>query len=149
MFFDVGDELRWYVFDAVTPVPISTVRATVRLPGEVPSDQMIPAVQTGYGVETHVTSPAASTMVYEASDFPAYTNFWIVTGFPKGVVEFTWTARRVAAFIVPKVGFLLPIAFMLAMLLLWRRRGRDEPAQVYAKYVSEPPSALPRGWSGR
>ena len=44
-------------------------------------------------------------MVYEASNIPAYTNFWIVTGFPKGVVKYTWTARRVAAFIVPKVGF--------------------------------------------
>ncbi len=148
MFFDQGDELRWYVFDAETPVPINSARATVRLPGEVPSDQMFPSVQTGNGVEAQVGSPGASTMVYEATGFPAYTNFWIVTGFPKGVVEYTWTARRVAAFIVPKVGFVLPIAFMLAMLLLWRKRGRDDPSVVYAKYVSEPPSDLPPGMVG-
>ncbi len=148
MFFDQGDELRWYVFDAETPVPIQAVRATVKLPGSVPSEDMTQAVQSGLGVETNVYSPGPSTMVYEGSDLPPYTNFWIVTGFPKGVVEFTWTARRVAAFIVPKVGFLLPIVAFLAMFLLWRRRGRDEPAAAYAKYVSEPPSDLSPGLVG-
>ncbi|MBN1632031.1 MAG: DUF2207 domain-containing protein [Thermoleophilia bacterium] len=148
MFFDVGDELRWYVFDAVTPVPIGAVKATVKLPGEVPTERMTQAVQAGYGVETNVTSPAASTMVYQASDIPAYTNFWIVTGFPKDVVKFTWTARRVAEFLIPKLGFLLPIITLLSMLLIWRKRGRDEPGQVYASYVSEPPTALAPGLAG-
>ena len=57
MFFDQGDELRWYVFDAETPVPIGAVKATVKLPGSVPSEDMTQAVQTGYGVETNVISP--------------------------------------------------------------------------------------------
>lgn len=148
MFFDQGDELRWYVFDADTPVPIGAVKATVKLPGSVAADKMTQAVQTDAGVETSVTSPAPSTMVYEARGIPPYTNFWIVTGFPKDVVDFTWTARRVAAFVVPKVGFILPIAVFLYMFLLWRRRGRDDPAAVYAKYVSEPPSDLPPGLVG-
>lgn len=148
MFFDQGDELRWYVFDAETPVPIGAVRATVKLPGSVPFEKMTQAVQSGYDVQTNVTSPGPSTMVYETSNIPPYTNLWIVTGFPKDVVKFTWTARRVAAFIVPKVGFVLPIAFFLGMFLIWRRRGRDDPAAVYAKYVSEPPSDLPPGLVG-
>ena len=71
-----------------------------------------------------------------------------MTGFPKGVVKYTWTARRVADFIIPKLGFLLPIVTFLTMLLIWRRRGRDEPGQVYAKYVSEPPSDLSPGLVG-
>lgn len=148
MFFDEGDELRWYVFDAETPVPIGRVRAEVKLPGAVASTDLTHAVQTGFGVTTTVDSPTPSTMVYEGTDIPPYTNFWIVTGFPKGVVEFTWTARRVAAFVVPKVGFVLPIAFLLGMLLLWRRRGRDDPSIKYATYVSEPPSDLPPGLVG-
>jgi uncharacterized protein (TIGR04222 family) len=148
MFFDQGDELRWYVFDAETPVPINSVKATVKLPGSVPADKMTQAVQSSFDVPTSVTSPGASTMVYEATGIPAYTNFWIVTGFPKGVVDFTWTARRVAAFIVPKVGFVLPILAFLVMLLLWRRRGRDDPSAIYAKYVSEPPSDLSPGLVG-
>lgn len=147
-FFDEGDELRWYVFDATTPVPIGAVQATVSLPGEVPSAQMTQAVQAGYGVETSVTSPAPSTMVYRAVDIPPYTNFWIVTGFPKDVVKYVWTAKRLAEFLIPKIGFLLPIATFLSMLIIWRRRGRDEPATVYAKYVSEPPSDLPPGVAG-
>ena len=148
MFFDQGDELRWYVFDAETPVPIGSVTATVKLPGSVPVDKMTQAVQSGYGVQTSVASPGPSTMVYAASDIPPFTNFWIVTGFPKDVVEFTWTARRVGAFIVPKVGFILPMAAFLGMFLLWRRRGRDDPAAMYAKYVSEPPSDLSPGLVG-
>ncbi len=148
MFFDQGDELRWYVFDAETPVAIAAAKATVKLPGSVPVDKMTQAVQTGYGLQATVTSPGPSTMVYEATDIPPYTNFWIVTGFPKDVVKYSWTARRVAAFIIPKVGFLLPIGFFLGMFLLWRRRGRDDPSAVYAKYVSEPPSDLSPGLVG-
>jgi uncharacterized protein (TIGR04222 family) len=147
-YFDQGDELRWYVFDAETPVSIGAVKATVKLPGSVPSDKMTQSVQAGYGVQTNVTSPAASTMVYQASNIPPNTQFWIVTGFPKGVVKYTWTARRLAAFLIPKIGFLLPIAFLLGMLLIWRRRGRDEPGTVYATYVSEPPSTLSPGLAG-
>lgn len=147
-FFNENDELRWYVFDAVTPVPIGAVQVTVKLPGEVPSAQMIQAAQVGYGVEASVTSPASSTMVYRAVGIPPYTNFWIVTGFPKGVVKYVWTAKRLAEFLIPKIGFLLPIATFLSMLIIWRRRGRDEPATVYAKYVSEPPSDLPPGVAG-
>ncbi len=149
MFFDKGgDELRWYVFDAETQVPIGSVRATVKLPGSVPSENIAQSYQAGLGVEATMSSPEASVAVYEASDIPSYTNFWIVTGFPKGVVEYTWTAGRVAAFIVPKVGFALPILVFLGMLIIWRRRGRDEPSAVYASYVSEPPSALPPGLAG-
>ncbi len=148
LYWDEGDELRWYVFDAETPVPIGAVKATVKLPGQVPSDKITHMVDAGYGVEPSVSSPAASTVVYAASDLPPYTSFHIVTGFPKGIVKFTWTARRLAEFIVPKVGFLLPIAFLLGMLLIWRKRGRDEPALVHAKYVSEPPSDLSPGLAG-
>jgi len=148
MFFDQGDELRWYVFDAETPVPIGAVKATVKLPGSVASHTMTQAVQSGNGVQASVTSPGPSTMVYEASDIPAYTNFWIVTGFPKDVVKYTWNARRLAAFIIPKVGFILPIGFFLGMFLLWRRRGRDDPSIVHASYVSEPPSDLSPGLAG-
>jgi len=43
-FFDEGDELRWYVFDADTPVPINRVTATVKLPEAVPTEQMTMAL---------------------------------------------------------------------------------------------------------
>jgi uncharacterized membrane protein len=149
MFHDRGgDELRWYVFDAETPVPIGAVKATVKLPGNVAPENISRSYQSGYGVGATMTSPEPSTAVYEASNIPPYTNFWIVTGFPKDVVKYVWTARRVAAFIVPKVGFALPILFFLGMLLIWRKRGRDEPSAVYASYVSEPPSALSPGLVG-
>ncbi len=147
-FYDPQDEFWWHVFDAETPVDIAAVRVTVKLPGAVPSDQMKQVVQTGGSVDPTVTSPAPSTMVYEATNIPAYTEFWIVVAFPKGVVKYTWTARRVGAFILPKLGLVLPVLFFLGMLLIWRRRGRDDPSKTYASYVSEPPSNLSPGLVG-
>ncbi len=147
-FFDQGDELRWYVFDAETPVEIGEVTTIVRLPGNVPRNQLTAAISTGPQVANQVTSPGASTLTYTAHAVPPYTQFWIVAGFPKGVVEFHWTARRIAAFAVPKVGFLLPILTLLGMLLMWRRRGRDDPQAVFASFVTEPPSDLPPAIAG-
>jgi uncharacterized protein (TIGR04222 family) len=147
-FFDEGDELRWYVFDAETPVPIDRVSATVRLPGAVQAADMRGAIQTGSTVRQDLASPEPGVMRYQGEGVPPYTEFWIVTGFPKEVVEFQWTWRRVAAFLVPKVGFMLPIAAFLIMLLLWRRRGRDEPQGVFAKYVTGLPSDIPPGVAG-
>jgi uncharacterized protein (TIGR04222 family) len=147
-FFDEGDELRWYVFDAQTPVPIDQVTAEVRLPGDVAAEDLAAAIQTGLTVQRGYDSPEPGVLRFEGSGVPPYTEFWLVAGFPKGLVEFQWTWRRLGGFIVPKVGFALPILAFLAMLLVWRRRGRDEPAGVYAKYVSEPPTDLPPGVAG-
>ena len=147
-FYDKQDEFWWHVFDAETPVPIGAARVTVKIPGSVPSDQMNQVVKTGSSVNPTITSPAPSTMVYEATDIPAFTEFWIGIAFPKGVVKYTWTARRIGAFIVPKIGLVLPIFFVLGMLLLWRTRGRDDPGKTYASYVSEPPSKLSPGLAG-
>jgi hypothetical protein len=141
-FGDKLDGLVWYVFDADTPVSIGAVKATVKLPGAVSQEQMTSEAQVGYGVNWTASSPAPSTMVYEATDFPPYTNFWVTTGFPKGIVKDVWTARRVFSYIIPKLGFALPILAFLTMFLIWFRRGRDQPGATYAKYVSEPPSDL-------
>ena len=147
-FYDPQDEFWWHVFDAETPVDIAAARVTVKLPDSVPPDKMKQAVRIGGGVEPTVTTPAPSTMVYEATNIPAYTEFWIGIAFPKGVVKYSWTARRVGAFILPKLGLVLPVLFFLGMLLIWRRRGRDDPSKTYASYVSEPPSSLSPGLVG-
>ena len=103
---------------------------------------------SGTASNAAVYSPGPSTMVYEATDVLPYTHFWTNTGFPKGVVRHDWTARRVVNFIVPKLGFALPVITFLSVLLIWFRRGRDQPGQTYAKYVSEPPSNLSPGLVG-
>jgi hypothetical protein len=145
---DADDALEWHVIDAETPVAIGTVKATVQLPGSVPSTDLLHRVDVGYLVQAEAFSPGPSTMVFQASDVPAYTRFWTKTGFPKGVVKDVVTARDVLGFIVPKLGFALPIVTFLVSLLIWIRRGRDQPAQVYAKYVDEPPSDLSPGLVG-
>ena len=144
------DALEWYVFDAVSPVAIGRARATVRLPGSVPSDVLMSmnTIDVGYGATSNVYSPAPSTIVFEVADVLPYTHFWIKSGFPNGVVTHHWTARQVLSLVVPIIGFFLPIATFLTVLLIWWRRGRDEPGQTFAKYVSEPPSDLSPGLVG-
>jgi uncharacterized membrane protein len=146
-FYDAEDEFFWYVFDNTTPVGIGSVKATVTLPATVASDKLKSATSTD-GYEATTNSPEPSTMVYEAKDVPAYSAFGIVLGFPKGVVKYVWTARRIAAFVVPKVALILPVLFFLGMLLIWLKRGRDAPGQTYASYVSEPPSSLSPALAG-
>ena len=85
-FCDEGDELRWYVFDAVTPVAVGAVKATVKLPGAVPPEQMTGAVETTPGVATSVYSPCRLDHGVRGHGSSPYTNFWIVAGFPKNVV---------------------------------------------------------------
>lgn len=142
------DALWWNVIDAETPVPIGRLKATVKLPGSVPVADMQKDILIGYGVEPRVYSPGPSTLVYEAENVPAYSSFQIAAGFPKDVVKNVVTARDVVGYILPKLGFALPIATFLTLLLIWFRRGRDQPGQIYAKYVSEPPSDLSPGLVG-
>lgn len=141
-YFDDADELVWRVFDMDTPVAIDAVRVTMNLPGAVPSNQLTAAVDTGPGVANTISSPGDSVIVFTAEDIFPYTNYWVAGGFPKGVVKHPWTSRRIGSFLAPRVGFALPIFTFLLMLLAWMRRGRDEPAAVYARYVTEPPSGL-------
>ena len=95
------------------PWPSAAVQATVKLPGSVPSEKMTQAVQTGYGVAADASlRPAPSTMVYEATIYPPTPTSGSSPAFPKGVVKYTWTARRIGAFIVPKLGLVLPIALL-------------------------------------
>ena len=147
-FYDEADELVWRVFDADTPVPIDRVRVAVKLPGSVPVDDMEWAVDTSVSVQSTVSSPAPSSVMLEAGQVPPYTRYWVAVGFPKGVVEFHWTLGRIAAAVTPRAGFLLPVVTLLGMLLVWFRRGRDDPAAVYAKYAAEPPTALPPAAAG-
>jgi len=142
------DQVVWYLLDGSIDVPIASLRATVKLPGSVPSEELLYGVEADYGLEPVVYSPSPSTLVYEAEDVYPYSYLYTRTGFPKGVVTHHWTAREVFSFILPKLGFFLPIATFLTLLLIWFRRGRDEPSQVYAKYVSDPPSDLSPGLVG-
>ncbi len=142
-FYDETDELVWHVFDAESPVPIDRVTTKVHLPGAVAAEDLEWAVDTAMNVKSTVSSPAASTVAFDAAAFPPNTKYWVAVGFPKGTVEYSWTPRRLVSAVVPRAGFLLPIAAFLGMTMVWFRRGRDEPAAAFAKYVTEPPSALP------
>ena len=88
-------------------------------------------------------------MVYEAIGHPGLHQFWIVTGFPKGVVKFTWTARRVGRVHRAQGGFRAPHrSSSWACCSSGAGAAATIPRKAYASYVSEPPSDLSPGLAG-
>ena len=96
------DGFVWYLLDGEFDTAVGELQATVTLPGEVPSEDIMYETDLGYGVQASVSSPGPSMLVYRATDIYPYTHFWTRTGFPKGVVTHHWTAREVASFITPE-----------------------------------------------
>ena len=147
-FGDNDDQVEYEPVNGATEANIGRLRTTVVLPGAIPSDELLYEFEAGYGIEAEAYSSGPSVVVFEAEDVLAYSYFWTRTGFPKGVVTYHWTVKRVVEFITPIIGFALIPFTLLTVLVIWSRRGRDEPVQTYAKYVSEPPSDLSPGLAG-
>jgi len=141
-YLDDVDELRWYVLDADTPVPIDAIRAEVRLPGEISVDELSAAVRTRSEVEWRAFSPEPSVVIFEGRALPSFTEFWTVTSFPRGVVSYRWTPARIAAAAVPRLAFVLPLLTLLATLVVFLRRRSTQPSGTHAGYVASPPSEL-------
>ncbi len=147
-FGDNGDRLRWHVLDAVTPVPVDYLSAKIILPGPVSASDVSLEADTGGVVPVSVASTAEGLSV-EAVDLPPRTRLWVVAGFPKGLVDYRWTPRRVAAFMAPKAGLALPLLTLVFLLLVVAtRRGGARGAEIYAGHMTEPPAALPPAVAG-
>ncbi len=142
------DELRWYVLDAETPVPIGEVRTEVRLPGQLSREELSAAVRTGSDTEWRVFGPSPSVVVFEARGLAPFTEFWTATSFPRGVVAYRWTVERVVAAVVPRLGFVLPLLALLTSLVILLRRRTSVTRFPHASYVTEPPSALAPALAG-
>ncbi len=112
LYFDEGDELRRYLFDADTPVPIESVRATVRLPEPVPKEEMTMALNTGPTVDRN-TAHQSPGWPCSSRDGTALHQLLDCGGLSQGVVTYQWTVRRVLAAVVPRLGFALPILVFL------------------------------------
>jgi len=143
-YFDEHDELYWNVTGNDWAFPIDAVEATVRLPAEVPRDQIrIDAYLGETGAKgTQWTSrvPAAGIVSFSSQrPLRAYEGMTIAVGFPKGLVPEPTVLDRGARLLSDSVGSIIGLIGLLVVIgwqaWTWSRVGRDPlPGAIYPRY---------------
>ena len=134
-YYDEADELVWHVFDARDarahrPGARHRTPARGRCPPTTSTGRSTPASTCRARSRARRPRPWSS----RRGEFPAYTKYWIAAGFPKGVVAYTWTFRRLAAAVTPRPGSCSPSPRFLGMLAglvqTWQGRARRRLREV-------------------
>jgi uncharacterized membrane protein YgcG len=148
LYFDDHDELYWNATGTEWPVPIDRAETAVFLPQGAPLELMAFNCFTGPmgSVASDCSSRASGGIVSFAADRPlgGGEGLTIAVWLPKGVlVEPTAIEKllsRIADYLSPWT--LLPLATLLALLYLWRSRGRDPGGRDAIPVAYQPPEAL-------
>lgn len=90
-YFEDYDELYWNVLPDDRDVPVDKVKAVVYLPKSVADTSLLKQkIFSGYyGAKTELNSYKViddKTLLFETVNVPAYYNFTVVAGWPKGIV---------------------------------------------------------------
>jgi len=152
-FFDEHDELYWNVTGNDWAFPIDAVEATVRLPAEVPREQIrIDAYlgETGArGSQWTSSVPAAGIVRFSSQrSLRPYEGMTVAVGFPKGLVPEPSVLERGARLLSDSVGSFIGLIGLLVVIgwqaWAWGRVGRDPlPGAIYPRY--EAPSGYSPG----
>jgi hypothetical protein len=141
-FFDDHDELYWNVTGDEWDAPIEAAAARVRLPQGVSGVRA-----TGFRGIYGSTEPAAPSVdasgVQIATDRPLgfREGLTVVVGWNPGVVTRPTAVERAAGVVYSNLPLALPPLVFVAMLRLWRARGRDPvPGPIVTTY--EPPKGM-------
>lgn len=152
-YFDEHDELYWNVTGNDWAFPIESVEATVRLPAEVPREQIrIDAYLGEAGAKgTQWTSEVPAAGIVRFSNqrpLRPYEGMTVAVGFPKGLVPEPSVLDRGARLLSDSVGSIIGLIGLLAVIgwqaWAWSRVGRDPlPGAIYPRY--EPPAGYSPG----
>jgi len=143
-YFDQHDELYWNVTGNDWAFPIDRVEATVRLPAELPRNELRIDAYIG---ETGATGTAwtfdmpAEGVVAFSTERPLkpYEGLTVAVGFPKGVVPEPTLADRGARLLTDNRGSIIGMIGLLVVIgwqaWAWSRVGRDPlPGAIYPRY---------------
>ncbi len=142
-FFADHDELYWNITGDEWDIPIEAAAATVTLP---PGAQGVRAIafngvygSTGRDAEVSVDGGTIRVVLPQPLAFRE--GLTAVVGWNKGLVTEPTTTDRALGFLASNWPLAIPLPIFLAMLLVWRRLGRDpERRPVSVQY--EPPIGL-------
>ncbi len=136
-YFD-WDELYWNAVPAERDVDIKNATVTVRLPDSANKDEMKSEVFTRGSTAPNATKEIKDdkTFYYTAKNLIPSENFTIVAGWPKGIIDRTYTwvfwAKKIGTF----AGIALPFVVLFLLLRRWIKKGRDPKGkgEAYARY---------------
>jgi hypothetical protein len=145
-YLDDADEFFWKAMPSDRAGAIGHAKVTVHLPGDVQ-----PAgVRIYSGAENQrFFMPDARTLVFEGDEVPPGDSFEVRAELPKGTVAHVFSlSRYLNEGIGPLACPAIPLASLLAMVLLFFLAGRDPRASFAAFRVTAPPDALEPGVVG-
>ena len=152
-YFDAHDELYWNVTGNDWAFPIDAVEATVRLPDDVPRDELRIDAYVGeegaQGDEWTASVPMPGTVTFAGQrPLRPYEGLTVAVGFPKGLVPEPTAAERGRQFVADNRGAVLGLIGLLLVIAwqswAWSRVGRDPlPGAIYPRY--DPPEGYSPG----
>jgi uncharacterized protein (TIGR04222 family) len=142
-FFDDHDELYWNLTGDEWDVPIEAATARIVLPAGATGVRAI-AFNGVYGSTAQdATVEIEGTTVRVAMPKPLqfHEGLTAVVGWDKGLVAKPTATQQVAGVFSANWPLVLPFVVFLAMLVMWRRVGRD-PGRLPVAVQYEPPASL-------
>jgi uncharacterized membrane protein len=137
-YFADHDEFYWNVTGNEWTVPLRRVSAVVHLPSSVPMTGMTLKCYTGAAGST------AQDCLYNVqgsnAHFAASEPLTVVVGFPPGLVAKLEPPQPSPY--VPLLPFLIPVAAFGALVMLWRKKGRDPEGRGTLVVQYEPPEGM-------
>ncbi len=146
-YFSDYDELYWNAVSAEREVPIKSSEVKVTLPEEIAKSQLKQGVYTD-AKEHSEKILDGKTFFWKSENLPANSNFTIVSGFPKDVVDEPFTKSATFNLLVKMISFGGVVLVFVMMFMLWFFKGRDKGKRktIIAEY--DPPDKLMPGEMG-
>ena len=141
-FFDEHDELYWNVTGDEWEVPIESASARVQLPAGT-SGVRATAFRGAFGSteQSDVSVNATGVRVQTARGLGMREGLTLVVGWNPGVVHRPTAVEKSTQVVASNLPLAIPLLVFVAMLQLWRTRGRDpELAPITTQY--EPPAGM-------
>jgi len=139
-YFSDYDELYFNTVPSERDVRIDQANVTIALPSNVSKDQWKDRILTEGKVDSGFEVQNDKTVKFWAKDLPAQTNFTIVLGWPKEIVDYQ--RNRTKTFQV--IGIILPILTLIIAIVIWFYRlkdasGRGTIAPEFVPPTDDPP----------
>ncbi|MEW6553134.1 MAG: DUF2207 domain-containing protein [Actinomycetota bacterium] len=138
------DRLYWNAVSIERGVPIRNSAISVHPPqganaAELQADQYVNVSDPPSGYESGLDG---DVLWWRVGNIPPYTTFTIDVAFPKGLVAIPWQYDKACGIAVIAASSCILAAALLAMSVLWWKKGRDIGRTGTAMVRYEPPEGL-------
>jgi hypothetical protein len=141
-FFDSWDELYWNTIPHERTVPIDNLEVYVNLPEMVNPQEMNHRVYAENASLSRGFILDAETFYFEGRDIAPNSNFTIVAGWPKGLINYAQVSR--SRWFRPNAlkAIVLPLLTLMLMYSIWNAKGRDIKTKTAIIPQFKPPEEL-------